>query len=174
MVKPSSDRPAIVRLHKACRPPATIAKHLGIHRSDVYRTFQGYGDLGELQGRPRSGIPRIARTPKVVEAVRKRIAGNATGSVSTMARDMGIAEVVQAWCKSERPDFISAIPLDYNLWSYLESNACATPHPNLDSLKAALIREWDGIDDALLRTVIDAFPKRLRAVVRAKGGRIEK
>ncbi|KAK6037536.1 hypothetical protein COOONC_24959 [Cooperia oncophora] len=94
------------------------------------------------------------------------------------------AKVVQAWCKSELPDFISAEewpasspdlnPLDYNLWSYLESKACATPHPNLDSLKAALIREWDEIDDALLRPVIDAFPKRLRAVVRAKGGRIEK
>ncbi|VDO64796.1 unnamed protein product [Haemonchus placei] len=31
-------------------------------------------------------------------------------------------------------------PLDYNLWSYLESKACATPHPNLDSLKAAHIK----------------------------------
>ncbi|KAK6047940.1 hypothetical protein COOONC_14557 [Cooperia oncophora] len=79
------------------------------------------------------------------------------------------AKVVQAWCKSELPDFISAEewpasspdlnPLDYNLWSYLESKACATPHPNLDSLKAALIREWDEIDDALLRPVIDAFPQ---------------
>ncbi|XGW28540.1 hypothetical protein V3C99_008371 [Haemonchus contortus] len=39
------------------------------------------------------------------------------------------AKVVQAWCKSELPDFISAEkwpasspdlnPLDYNLWSYL-------------------------------------------------------
>uniref|UniRef100_A0A7I4YET7 DDE_3 domain-containing protein n=1 Tax=Haemonchus contortus TaxID=6289 RepID=A0A7I4YET7_HAECO len=55
-----------------------------------------------------------------------------------------------------------------------KSKASATPHPNLDSLKAALIREWDEIDDALLRPVIDAFSKRLRAAVRAKGGRIEK
>uniref|UniRef100_A0A7I4YBX4 DDE_3 domain-containing protein n=1 Tax=Haemonchus contortus TaxID=6289 RepID=A0A7I4YBX4_HAECO len=88
------------------------------------------------------------------------------------------ARVVQAWCKSELPDFISAEewpastpdlnPLDYNLWPYLESRTCATPHPNSDSLKAALIREWDEIVDALLRPVIDAFPKRFRAVVHAK------
>uniref|UniRef100_A0A7I4Z6J4 DDE_3 domain-containing protein n=1 Tax=Haemonchus contortus TaxID=6289 RepID=A0A7I4Z6J4_HAECO len=79
------------------------------------------------------------------------------------------AKVVQAWCKSELPDFIPAEewpasspdlnPLDYNLWSYLESKACVTPHPNLDFLKAALIREWDEINDALLRPVIDAFPQ---------------
>ncbi|KAK6056299.1 hypothetical protein COOONC_06193 [Cooperia oncophora] len=93
------------------------------------------------------------------------------------------AKVVQAWCKSELPDFISAEewpasspdlnPLDYNLWSYLESKACATPQP-IGFSEGRLIREWDEIDDALLRPVIDAFPKRLRAVVRAKGGRIEK
>uniref|UniRef100_W6N9N7 Uncharacterized protein n=1 Tax=Haemonchus contortus TaxID=6289 RepID=W6N9N7_HAECO len=70
-----------------------------------------------------------------------------------------------------RPDLN---PMDHNLWSYLESKACATPHPNLDFLKAALIREWDEIDDVLLRPVVDAFPKRLRAVIRAKGGRIKK
>uniref|UniRef100_A0A7I4YX69 HTH_Tnp_Tc3_2 domain-containing protein n=1 Tax=Haemonchus contortus TaxID=6289 RepID=A0A7I4YX69_HAECO len=94
------------------------------------------------------------------------------------------AEVVQAWCKSELRDFISAEEwlasstnlnsLDHYLWSYLGSKACASPHPNLDSLKAALIREWYEIDDALLRPTIDAFPKRLRAVVRAEGDRIEK
>ena len=93
------------------------------------------------------------------------------------------AKVVQAWCKNELPDFIpeeewpasspDLNPLDYILWSHLGSKACATPHSNLDSLKAALIREWDEIDDALLRPVIDAFPKRLRAVVRAKGGPID-
>ncbi|KAK6038447.1 hypothetical protein COOONC_24048 [Cooperia oncophora] len=302
MVKPSPDRSAIVRLHKAGRPPATIAKHLGIHRSVVYRTLQRYRDLGGLQDRRRSGRPRTARTPKVVEAVRKRIARNATRSISTMARDMGISRksmerarvkkcrqlllrtrnkghhsivfsdeklftveqqfnaqnvrviarnaeeadkkgrvvhrpqpcpkvmvfVGRGVCLGEdavdirrprrqnrqrllpeddsgrcstpvgefplqRPpvDIPARFgarpqgqeeeewpasspdlnPLDYNLWSYLESKACATPHPNLDSLKAALIREWDEIDDA---PVIDAFPKRLRAVVRAKGGRIEK
>uniref|UniRef100_A0A7I4XUD7 DDE_3 domain-containing protein n=1 Tax=Haemonchus contortus TaxID=6289 RepID=A0A7I4XUD7_HAECO len=296
MVKPSPDRSAIVRLHKAGRPPATIAKHLGIHRSVVYRTLQRRRDLVGLQDHRRSGRPRTARTPKVVESVGKRIARNATRNFSTMAGDMGIsrnasnqqarvkkcrqlllrtrnkghhsivysdeklftveqqfnaqnvrviarnaeeadkkgrvvhwaahpaqvmvwaglktiledalipwaiscfngrpwtfhqdsapahkAKVVQAWCKSELPDFISAEewpasspdlnPLDHNLWSYLESKACATPHPNLDSLKAALIREWDEIDDVLLRPVVDAFPKRLRAVVRAKGGRIKK
>uniref|UniRef100_A0A7I4XXU5 DDE_3 domain-containing protein n=1 Tax=Haemonchus contortus TaxID=6289 RepID=A0A7I4XXU5_HAECO len=224
MVEPSPDRSAIVRLHKAGRPPATIAKHLGIHRSVVYRTLQRRRDLVGLQDHRRSGRPRSARTPKVVESVRKRIARNATRNISTMAGDMGIsrksmerlktiledallpwanscfngrpwtfqqdsapahkAKVVQAWCKSELPDFISAEewpasspdlnPLDHDLWSYLESKACATPHPNLDSLKAALIREWDEIDDVLLRPVVDAFPKRLRAVVRAKGGRIKK
>ncbi|XGW04195.1 hypothetical protein V3C99_015388 [Haemonchus contortus] len=91
MVKPSPDRSAIVRLHKAGCPSATMAKHLGIHRSVVYRTLQRYRDLSGLQDRRRSGRPRTARTPKVVEAVRKRIARNATRSISTMAPDMGIS-----------------------------------------------------------------------------------
>ncbi|VDO23748.1 unnamed protein product [Haemonchus placei] len=45
MVKHSPDRSAIVRLYKAGRPPATIAKHLDIYRSVVYRTFQRYDTL---------------------------------------------------------------------------------------------------------------------------------
>uniref|UniRef100_A0A0N4XA94 HTH_Tnp_Tc3_2 domain-containing protein n=1 Tax=Haemonchus placei TaxID=6290 RepID=A0A0N4XA94_HAEPC len=54
-------------------------------------TCQRFRDLGGLQDRRRSGRPRTARTPKVVEAVRKEIARNATRSISTMARDMGIS-----------------------------------------------------------------------------------
>ncbi|VDO88391.1 unnamed protein product [Haemonchus placei] len=201
-VKPSPDRSAIVRLHKAGRPPATIAKHLGIHRSVVYCPVQRYRDLGGLQDRRRSGRPRTARTPKVVAADRKQIASNATRSISTMARDMGISRNSMERVAHEdlkmfgvrpqgqgRPSAVQertprlhlgrrvagvVNPLDYNLWSFLESKVCATPHPNLDFLKTALIREWEEIDDALLRPVNDAFPKRLRAVVRAKGGRIEK
>ncbi|XGW05291.1 hypothetical protein V3C99_016009 [Haemonchus contortus] len=91
MVKPSPDRSATVRLHKAGRPPATIAKHLGIHRSVVYRTLQRRRDLVGLQDHRRNGRPRTARTPKVVESVGKRIARNATRNFSTMAGDMGIS-----------------------------------------------------------------------------------
>ncbi|VDO51522.1 unnamed protein product [Haemonchus placei] len=91
MVKPSPDRSAIVRLHKAGRPPATIAKHLGIRRSVVYRTLQRYRNLDGIQDRRRSGRNRTARTPMVVEVVIKRIARNATRSISTIARDMGIS-----------------------------------------------------------------------------------
>ncbi|KAK6037715.1 hypothetical protein COOONC_24780 [Cooperia oncophora] len=75
------------------------------------------------------------------------------------------AKVVQAWCKTSSRQ---------KNGRHQQGLRQHIPTPNLDSLKAALIREWDEIDDALLRPVIDAFPKRLRAVVRAKGGRIEK
>ncbi|VDO47332.1 unnamed protein product [Haemonchus placei] len=212
MVRPSPDGSAIVRLHKTGRPPATIAMDmdLGIHRSVVYHTLQRYRDLGGLQDYRRSGRPRTARTPEVVEAVRKRRARNATRSISTMARNMGISQKSmeriihedlkmyphrtrkaailsasnqQARVKKCRQLLLRTHSIVFSdeklftveqLFNAQNSNACATPHPNLDSLKAALIREWDEIDDVPLRPVIDAFLKRLRAVVRAKGGRIEK
>jgi len=51
------------------------------------------------------------------------------------------------------PDFIAASdwpsaspdlnPLDYALWSRLEAMACTKRHPNLESLKRALIKAVD-------------------------------
>lgn len=93
------------------------------------------------------------------------------------------AKTVQAWCKNNLPGFIAAHewppsspdlnPLDYSVWSVLEAKVSAKPHHNLESLKASLVKEWDNIDLQYLRSVINAFPKRLKAVLKARGGRIE-
>uniref|UniRef100_A0A7I5E9C5 HTH_38 domain-containing protein n=1 Tax=Haemonchus contortus TaxID=6289 RepID=A0A7I5E9C5_HAECO len=92
MVEPSPDRSAIVRLQKAGRPPATIARHLGIHRSVVYRTLQRY--------RGPWWTPRPPKTWKTSycshsEGRRGRQKADSKetrlGSISTMARDMGLS-----------------------------------------------------------------------------------
>ena len=90
---------------------------------------------------------------------------------------------MQAWCAENLPTFISAQewppyspdlnPMDYSMWSILESKVCATPHKSLNSLKLSLEREWAKISDDTLRKIVEKFRERLKAVVKAKGGYIE-
>ncbi|VDL78127.1 unnamed protein product [Nippostrongylus brasiliensis] len=93
------------------------------------------------------------------------------------------AKLVQKWCRSNLTDFVAAkdwppnspdlIPLDYSNWVVLEKKVCSTRHSSLDSLKAALVKAWDELDNDYLRRTVDAFPKRLRSCIRQEGGRIE-
>lgn len=93
------------------------------------------------------------------------------------------AKTTQDWCKANFPDFISAQewppyscdlnPLDYSVWSILESRACAKPHKSLEALKRSLRREWDKITVAELRPIAENFTKRLKLCVKAKGGHFE-
>ena len=63
--------------------------------------------------------------------------------------------------------------MDYSIWAILEARACATPHKNLESLKQALLREWDKIPVQELRAIVENFSTRLRLCIRAKGGHFE-
>uniref|UniRef100_A0A0K2TWC8 Tc1-like transposase DDE domain-containing protein n=1 Tax=Lepeophtheirus salmonis TaxID=72036 RepID=A0A0K2TWC8_LEPSM len=38
-------------------------------------------------------------------------------------------------------------PLDYSVWWQIEKKACATRHPNLDSLKASVNEQWPVMED---------------------------
>ncbi|CAD6198346.1 unnamed protein product [Caenorhabditis auriculariae] len=49
----------------------------------------------------------------------------------------------------------------------------SSPDLNPMDYATALIKKWDEIDDDYPRAVIDAYPKRLKAVIKAKGGRFE-
>ncbi|CAD6197890.1 unnamed protein product [Caenorhabditis auriculariae] len=49
----------------------------------------------------------------------------------------------------------------------------SSPDLNPMDYATALIKKRDEIDDDYLRAVIDAYPKRLKAVIKAKGGRFE-
>ncbi|KIH60904.1 hypothetical protein ANCDUO_08832 [Ancylostoma duodenale] len=59
------------------------------------------------------------------------------------------------------------------VWSVVESKACSIRHQNLEELKAALTKAWQEMDSDYLRMTCDAFMKRLRRCVRAKGGHFE-
>ncbi|EFO94085.1 hypothetical protein CRE_26771 [Caenorhabditis remanei] len=93
------------------------------------------------------------------------------------------AKTTQQWCKDNFPAFISASewpasspdlnPLDYSVWGYLTQIVSTKNYANLNALKAALLKAWDDLDVNYLRAVVDDYPKRLRAVIQEKGGRIE-
>ncbi|KAI6653924.1 hypothetical protein LOD99_3100 [Oopsacas minuta] len=61
-------------------------------------------------------------------------------------------------------------PMDYSIWSILETKACAKAHTNVESLKVLLRREWAIIPQETLRAAVEAFPRRLKAVIEKRGG----
>jgi hypothetical protein len=93
------------------------------------------------------------------------------------------ANDTQDMLREECPDFISRDewppyspdlnPLDYSVWSILEEKACPKSHPNVESLKRALLKAWDEIDVETLAKIVDNFPKRLEKCVAANGGHFE-
>ena len=93
------------------------------------------------------------------------------------------ANINQEWLRTNIPDFISKEewppsssdlnPLDFSIWSILETNACSTSHKSIESLKSSLCREWARIPQETMRIAVESVPKRLRAVIENKGGYIE-
>lgn len=89
------------------------------------------------------------------------------------------AKLTQQWFENNAVDFIrkeewpgyspDLNPMDFAIWGYLESKACATPHRNLNSLQSALIREWNKIPLKMLRATVESVPKRLKACIEADG-----
>ena len=69
-----------------------------------------------------------------------------------------------------RPD---VNPLDFCVWSILETKACSKSHKSIESLKVSLVKEWNNIPQETLRIAVEAVPKRLNAIVKKKGGYIE-
>ncbi|KAF2365447.1 hypothetical protein FHG87_003792 [Trinorchestia longiramus] len=61
-------------------------------------------------------------------------------------------------------------PLDFSIWSILETRVLATPHTSHESLRAKLQREWEAIPQEQMRAVCDAFVKRLKAISRSTAG----
>ena len=64
-------------------------------------------------------------------------------------------------------------PLDYAVWGKLETEACAIRHPNIDSLKAALLQAHANLSPEFLRAACQLFKTRLRLCIRAKGDYFE-
>lgn len=94
------------------------------------------------------------------------------------------ARVNQDWLKNNVPNFIShtewpskspdANPLDYCLWSILEAKVGAKKHRSVDALKQAIVREWARIPEDHVRAACESFKDRLKQIVKAKGGHIER
>eukprot|EP00800_Vazella_pourtalesii_P015855 TRINITY_DN4383_c0_g1_i5.p1 TRINITY_DN4383_c0_g1~~TRINITY_DN4383_c0_g1_i5.p1 ORF type:complete len:293 (-),score=7.56 TRINITY_DN4383_c0_g1_i5:556-1434(-) len=93
------------------------------------------------------------------------------------------SNISQSWLRKNIPDFISKEewppsspdlnPMDFSIWSILETKACEKSHSSVEALKKSLLREWVKIPQDTLRAAVEAFPERLKKVVGVKGGYIE-
>ena len=93
------------------------------------------------------------------------------------------SKLTQAWIQRNIPSFIGKDewparspdlnPLDFSVWSILETRVSASPHTSLETLKAKLTKEWNKIPQKQLRAACDAFVPRLKAVVHNQGSYIE-
>ncbi|KAF2350228.1 hypothetical protein FHG87_019015 [Trinorchestia longiramus] len=91
--------------------------------------------------------------------------------------------VTQTWIQRNIPSFIrkdvwptrspDLNPLDFSIWSILETRVLAISYVSLESLKAKLRREWEIIPQEQIRVACDAFLNRLKAAVCNKGGYIK-
>ena len=89
------------------------------------------------------------------------------------------SKATQTWLKAHFPEIISPMewpasspdlnPMDFSIWSILESKACVKPHKSLEALKASFAREWHRIPQKVLSAASDCFYKRLRSCIQAKG-----
>ncbi|QQP38324.1 Uncharacterized protein FKW44_018871 [Caligus rogercresseyi] len=82
----------------------------------------------------------------------------------------------QKFCKGQYGPFLAeellatVIPGSKSAGFFLTNR---TPHLNLDSLKATIIKEWDNYPEKHIINACKRFRPRIEAVVKANGGHIE-
>ena len=93
------------------------------------------------------------------------------------------AKVTKQWCRTHMTDFCdkdmwppsspNLNPMDFAIWSILETDVCATPHSSTANLKRTLQTAWSNLDESAVRRSCLSALGRFEAVVKAKGGHIE-
>jgi hypothetical protein len=89
----------------------------------------------------------------------------------------------QEWCQRNVPDFITKTqwpprspdlnPLDYSIWSILETALGARHFSTIEELKEAVREAWEALDQSLINRIVNSFPDRVRDCIRARGGHFE-
>ena len=65
-------------------------------------------------------------------------------------------------------------PLDFNVWGYVESKACANSHPNITALQKSVDKYWmELLTEGHVRKTCDSAWKRIRRMIQAKGNTFE-
>lgn len=88
------NRIAVIALYKCGKVASEIfslLKPLKISRRFVYRAIDRYNETLQVSDRPRSGRPRVVRTPAAIKAVENRIRRNPLRKQKIMAREMQIS-----------------------------------------------------------------------------------
>ena len=93
---------------------------------------------------------------------------NAPVHTAKIAQDVFVAKNVKVlpW-PAYSPDLN---PIE-NLWSMLERNLCSRHSPScIAELTKAVRIEWNSIPQEVLRDLIESMPRRVHAVIQARGG----
>ncbi|VDL70149.1 unnamed protein product [Nippostrongylus brasiliensis] len=91
----------------------------------------------------------------------RRISEGPSSSHKRAEKSEGILKEIADVClmfmwPSHSPDLN---PMDYAIWSIMESKACATYHKDIASLRQVLEKAWEGSDEEVLRAAVEAFPE---------------
>ena len=65
-------------------------------------------------------------------------------------------------------------PLDYSFWGYLLKCIGIIPYSNVETMKASVNKAWESMEPGYIQKTCAAFPRKLKQVVEAAGGIIEK
>ena len=95
-----------------------------------------------------------------------------------------ISEETQAWMDQNFPPYWAADwwppyspdlnPLDYNIWGYVESRACANPHSSIKALQEAVNEAWSKLLTVEhVKKTCGAFKGRIQKMIDAKGSTFE-
>ncbi|KIH46477.1 hypothetical protein ANCDUO_23470 [Ancylostoma duodenale] len=86
----------------------------------------------------------------------------------------------QNWClanlsdASEWPTISPVLNvLDFSIWAMLEQKPARKKHTSVQALRKSLEKAQNEIPQDHVRAAVEAYLKRLEAVIRAKGGHIE-
>jgi len=64
-------------------------------------------------------------------------------------------------------------PVDYTVWSLLQERVYSTKILDIDELKRSINSEWAALSHTVIDSAVKERRQRLRACVRAGGGRFE-
>ena len=65
-------------------------------------------------------------------------------------------------------------PLDFNVWGYVESKACANAHQNITALQNSVDKYWmELLTEEHVKKTCDSAWKRIRRMIQAKGNTFE-
>ena len=65
-------------------------------------------------------------------------------------------------------------PMDFAVWSILEREVSKTSYNSVAALKQALVAAWSSLPEETVQRSCQAVEPRLKAMIKAKGGHIEK
>ena len=93
------------------------------------------------------------------------------------------ANISQSWCRNNLPRFWSKEkwppcspdlnPMDFSIWSVLETSACSKVHHSVKDLKVSLKRAWADIPQDTMRVAVEDVRRRLKKVLASNGGHFE-